>query len=426
MNTVRTRTYGLVLLAGVVFLIGLYVWQKNDTEQPVFIPIDEVVEAEEQPAIVLAPKEISFADGTEAVFLLDENFNVAVVAENLGKARFMTKSPDGRFFVPDMVDYALSQEGKVWILDDFNEETKQFETKATYLSDLRGPNNIAFYTDENGVSWLYMALTEHLIRYPYQAGDMTPSGPAEILYTFPNEQSEDAVGTVWHITRTIHFSGDTLFVSIGSGCNSCEESPDEFRAGILAMNPDGTAVRTYADGLRNAVGLGVVDGVLYATENGVDHLGDDAPDDVLYAIREGMFYGWPYCYEVDGEKVEDTSRAWNLSNFDCSTVPTSFVSFDPHSAPLGFAYFSDENTHPKLRNSFLVALQGSWNQGIGTGYQVMRVSLAGDKEVFMDGFIEEEGERVGRPVDVFQYNEDSFFVTDDFNGRMYYVHAERS
>lgn len=373
------------------------------------------------PSITLAAQRVAFADGTSATLRVAEPFEITVAAEGLGKARFMTRSPDGRLFVPDMVDYELSHEGSVYILDDFNEETGRFESRTTYLSNLRGPNNIAFYTDEEGNDWLYLTLTEHLVRYPYEAGDTEPSGDPEVVLEFPNVQSEGAEGVVWHITRTVLFHDDTMYVAVGSGCNACEEAEGEIRAMIITADPDGSNMRVYAEGIKNAVGLAWVDGTLYATENGTDHLGNDAPDDVLFAVEKGAHYGWPYCYEVDGVKHADTSREWQREPIDCTDVPMSFSAFDPHAAPLGVTYF--ENAHPLLENSFLVALQGSWQPEIGTGYQIVRVSREGEQEVFIDGFLAGDGERVGRPVHVLQRDQNSFFVTDDFNGRLYYVYA---
>ncbi|PIR82378.1 glucose/sorbosone dehydrogenase [Candidatus Kaiserbacteria bacterium CG10_big_fil_rev_8_21_14_0_10_59_10] len=379
--------------------------------------------SERSPRIELLERTVRFADGSEATLRLAEGFDIAVAAEELGKARFMTMSPDGRLFVADMVDYNLSNEGRLLILDDFNEETRQFESEISYLTGLRGPHNVAFYTDEAGNDWLYLTLTEHLLRYPYRVGDTEPSGEAEIIYSFPNTQSEGAEGVVWHITRTALFAGDTLYVSVGSGCNVCEEAPGEDRAVILAMNPDGTEARTYAEGIKNAVGLLWVDGGLWATENGPDHLGADAPDDTLFRIEEGAHYGWPYCYELDGEKHADTSLEWQREPLDCSRVPPSFAAFEPHAAPLGFAHFGSD-AHPHLKDSFLVALQGSWVVEYGAGYQLMRVSLEdGATDVFLDGFLSEERERIGRPVHILPLERDSFLMTDDYNGRLYYIFA---
>ncbi|MCH7882905.1 PQQ-dependent sugar dehydrogenase [Patescibacteria group bacterium] len=394
------------------------------------------------PTINLVPRIIIFEDGTEVMFEVAEDFNISVAAEGLGKARFMAMSPDGRMFVPDLVSMNLSHEGKIYVLENFDEINKRFQTKSTYLSGLRGPNSVAFYTDKNGQEWIYIALTAHIVRYPYSAGDTEPSGDPEIITTFPNKQVPGESSVVWHITRTIKFYDNRLYVSVGSGCNACEQPEDEMRAMIYSINPDGGNKRIYADGLRNTVGFTWAGRELYATANGADHLGPQAPDDGMYKLIEGEYYGWPFCYELNGKIYPDTSRKWTQS-FSCAQVPRSFSAFEPHAAPLGIEYFS-KDAHSVLKNTFLVALHGSFEPKIGAGYHIVRVSKDGEQEVFMDGFLTEKRpqtgwlistayahsdqptgdiERFGRPVDILQNDVNSFFFTDDYKGRVYYVYA---
>jgi len=371
--------------------------------------------------INLSSQTIDFKDGTQATFRIAEPFELSIVADGLGKARFMTWSPDNRLFVPDMVDYRLSRQGKLYILEDFNETTGTFETKNVYLSGLRGLNSVAFYEDESGKHWLYLALTEHLVRYPYTFGDTEPSGDPEIILEFPNTQDPEAKSVVWHITRTIIFHKGRFYISIGSGCNACEQTGGELRGLVASIKPDGSDVRIYADGLRNAVGLDWVGDDLYVTENGADHLGVGAPDEPLYKLTEGESYGWPHCYESNGESVFDTTFLWN-NPVACEALPGPVVTFEPHSAPLGLKYFED--FHPILDNTFLVALHGSFDPGVQSGYEIVRVTLDGQKETFIDGFQDASGNRYARPVDFIEYDENSFFFSDDFGGRIYRVNVK--
>ena len=98
-----------------------------------------------------------------------------------------------------------------------------------------------------------------------------------------------------------------------------------------------------------------------------------------------------------------------------------------------------------LKNTFLVALHGSFKPEIGAGYHIIKVSKNREQEIFMDDFLVEKDERsgwfintahahtdqltggierLGRPVDILQNDANSFFFTDDYNGRIYYVYAE--
>lgn len=371
--------------------------------------------------IVRTEQRITLPDGTETTIELAEPFTLTVAAEGLGKIRFMTMSPDGRVFVPDIVDYNLSHEGKLYILSDFDEATGTFGSTSVYLDNLRGPNSVAFYTDISGTTWLYLALTEHLLRYTYEAGDVAPRGDPEVVTTFPNEQAPGEMSVVWHITRTILFHNDRLYVAIGSGCNSCEDPYNLERGMIRVMDPDGSNASVYADGLRNAVGLEWAEGALYATANGVDHLGIDRPDERMYRIEEGAHYRWPYCYEVDGDTYPVITSVWN-DPLPCEDAPRSLASFEPRSAPLGVTYFN--NAHPMLQGSFLVALHGSFDPSLRRGYEVVRVTPDGVQEVFMTSLQNDAHEAALRPVHFLKYDENSFFMTDDHYGRIYFVRAD--
>jgi glucose/arabinose dehydrogenase len=161
---------------------------------------------------------------------------------------------------------------------------------------------------------------------------------------------------------------------------------------------------------------------MYATENGVDHLGDEKPDDLMFKVVPGAHHGWPYCFELGGVKHDDTNRTWARKSINCAEVPKAFLSFGPHAAPLGVTYF--ENAHPLLEGSLLVALHGSHEPELRLGYKIVRVTLDGKQEIFMDGFMAQNGERSARPVHILQESENAFFFSDDYGGRVFYVYAE--
>jgi glucose/arabinose dehydrogenase len=412
------------MIGGVVLVLAFGAWiaySSLSSEEVQIVnetPEDEVVPNGLAP-ITLKEQTVSFEDGSEITYRIAEPFEITVAAEGLGKARFMALSPDGRIFVPDIVNYNLSHQGELHVLGGFDEETGRFTEHHTYLSGLRGPNSVAFYTDDEGKHWLYLALTAHLVRYPYTPGDVKPSGKGEIVTTFPNTQTPGEKSVVWHITRTLHFEDDRLYISIGSGCNSCEQPAKELRGMVMVMNPDGSDAHMYADGLRNSVGLEFAEGSLYVTNNGVDHLGNE-PYETMFKIEEGKHYGWPYCYQGENGPEPDTTGMWSRE-YSCEDAPHPLTTFDSRSAPLGLRFF--ENAHAVLEGAFLVALHGSFDVTTGTGNQVRRVALDGTNELFMDGFLSEDGERLGRPVDFLQHDENSFFMTDDHAGVIYFVRA---
>ncbi len=203
-----------------------------------------------------------------------------------------------------MYNLTDNRRGVVYILDQFDPATQQFKKVTKYLSGLRNPNSVAFYTDRYGTNWFYLALTDRLVRYRYEAGKDAPSGEPEVLATFPDYGLGYKYGG-WHLTRTVIVGGNgKIYVAVGSSCNACEEK-EEVRATILEMDPDGKNQRYFARGLRNAVGLRWTNGKLYATNMGSDHLGDNRPADTFYAIEDGKHYGWPYCFQAGARIYSD-------------------------------------------------------------------------------------------------------------------------
>jgi glucose/arabinose dehydrogenase len=252
----------------------------------------------------LVPNHISLANGKSFDLNLPEGFGISVAAQGLKRVRFMAKSPDGRIFVTDMYNLTDNTKGAVYILDEFDSASGSFKKVSTYLKGLRNPNSIAFYTDEKGVEWFYLALTDRLVRYKYTAGEDTPGSKPEVLSSFPDYGLSYKYGG-WHLTRTIAIGANAkIYVSVGSSCNACEEKED-VRASILEMDPDGKNQRHFARGLRNAVGLRWIKDQLLATNMGSDHLGDHKPADTMYAVKDGRNYGWPYCYQSGSGRFED-------------------------------------------------------------------------------------------------------------------------
>src|SRR6185436_13226895 len=245
----------------------------------------------------LVPHQIKLANGKTFALNLPPEFDISVAAEGLKRVRFMARSPDDRIFVTDMYNLSDNKRGVVYILEDFDPATRQFKKLTKYLTGLRNPNSVAFYTDKSGTNWFYLALTDRLVRYRYEAGSEAPSDEPEVLATFPDYGLGYKYGG-WHLTRTI-VVGDNgkIYVAVGSSCNACEEK-EEVRASILEMDPDGKNQRHFARGLRNAVGLRWVNDRLYVTNMGSDHLGDNRPADTFYALEAETNYGWPFCFQA--------------------------------------------------------------------------------------------------------------------------------
>jgi len=380
------------------------------------------------PARKLSPNRITLTKGKSAgsfTLNLPKEFGISVAAEGLKRVRFMAKSPDGRIFVTDMFNLTDNKQGVIYILDQFDPSTRSFKNVTTYLRNLRNPNSIAFYTDPDGVHWLYLALTHQLVRSRFTKGETAPMSKPEVLATFPDYGLSYKYGG-WHLTRTIAIGGNgKIYIAVGSSCNACEEKED-VRASVIEMDPDGKNQKHFARGLRNAVGLRWIDGRLFATNMGSDHLGDHKPADTMYALKQGTNYGWPYCFQVGNLRVSDPKFNRGSSKMNCRDVPPAYAAFAAHSSPLGLEYFGNDST-AELRDSFLVGLHGSTKEHLNRGYRVVRLqglhASTATPENFIDGFL--EGKKIhGRPCDILSLGNDSFLFTDDYAGVVYFVYKK--
>jgi glucose/arabinose dehydrogenase len=373
--------------------------------------------------IKLTPRNIRLSGGRSFDLNVPEGLSISVAAEGLKRVRFMALSPDDRVFVTDMYNLSDNKKGTVYILENFDPVSRSFQRVAPYLKNLRNPNSIAFYRDREGVDWIYVAMTDHLVRYRYLAGESSPSSKPEILATFPDYGLSYKYGG-WHLTRTVSVGENgKIYVSVGSSCNACIEKED-VRASVLEMDPDGRNLKSFAVGLRNAVGLRWIENRLFATNMGADHLGDHKPADTMYELTPGTNYGWPFCYQSGYKVFSDPGFTSTAKRPNCNKVPVALAAFDSHSSPLGFEYFSQ----PFAGESapfFLVALHGSTKKTLNHGYRVVLVRRDGPKDAAPEDFITgfySSGQVHGRPADIMKFGNDGFLLTDDYAGVVYYVY----
>jgi glucose/arabinose dehydrogenase len=250
------------------------------------------------------------------------------------------------------------------------------------------------------------------VRFRYDTATSDRRGGPEHVLDLPG------FGYNQHWTRSLAFSrdGDQLFVSIGSKTNVSIES-DPRRGAILTADPDGQRARVYASGIRNAVGIGVnpQTGVLWATVNERDDLGDDVPPDYFTHVVEGGFYGWPYSFI--GQHVDNRVRA-RPDMVKKAIVPDMVL--DAHVAPLQFAFYDGTLFPAMYRHGAFITEHGSWNSRLRKGYQVVFVpfdhgSVSGNPSQFFSGFVPDASRKevFGRMVGVAVGLDGSLFISDD-------------
>jgi len=353
---------------------------------------------------------------------IPEGYNISIAMEGLNRPRFFAISPDGRLFITDLYNRTDNKKGRILILENWDEKKKCFNQITTYLDNLHNPNQVAFY-NSNAEEYLYVAETEKLSYYRYQAGDNKPSSVAKVIATFPDYGLDYKYGG-WHLTRSLAFHANKLYVSVGSSCNACVEK-ENVRATIIEMNPDGTYQRIYAKGLRNAVGIKWINNQLWVTNMGRDLIGLDKPEDLFHSVDENGYYGWPFYYQYKKQIYTDSQFKDSAHGSYVKKPITAPWGFNAHSAPLGFEYFSNF-TDSKLNNTFLVALHGSTSVWRQRGNAIVQMMPDGNYREIIAGFLQGkiESKRFGRPCDIIKWNDHSFFISDDKSGVVYYVWKE--
>src|SRR5216683_188976 len=197
-------------------------------------------------------------------------FKVVLYAESLDYPRLLRVAPNGDLFL------AESHTGEVKAFRGVTKDGKA-EQSQVFATGLRQPFGIAFYPSGKDPQWIYVGNTDSVVRFPYRNGDLKARGASQKIADLPGGGRLRGGG---HWTRDIAFSKDDrkMYVSVGSRSNNDDPDthPEEKdRADILEFNPDGSAMRIYASGLRNAVGIAVdpLTGELWASTNERDELG---------------------------------------------------------------------------------------------------------------------------------------------------------
>lgn len=308
---------------------------------------------------------------------IPDGYSISIYAKDLGNPRDLTLDPSGTLVA------SLTSQGRVVAILGGQPET--------IAGGFTKPHGIVFNGDK-----LYVAETNQVSLFDYDAKDYKAFNKRKII---------DLPAGGRHFTRSLLIKDGKLYVSIGSSCDTCIEK-DQRYASVWWANLDGSDFKPYATGLRNSVfmTLNPKTNEIWATEMGRDFLGDDIPPDEVNIIKEGGFYGWPYCWG-DGNPDKDFNKSGG--SFDCGKSINPMVKLQAHSAPLGLAF---------LGNDLLVAFHGSWNRSIPTGYKIVRYH-DGKLDDFITGFIQ-GGDVLGRPADILVKDTD-IFISDDKTGVIY-------
>jgi glucose/arabinose dehydrogenase len=266
------------------------------------------------------------------------------------------------------------------------------ETREEFLKGQSQPFGMALVGDT-----FYVGNTDGVVAFPYTAGASRITAPGRKLVTFKP-------GGHWTRSLLKSTDGRKLYAGVGSLSNIAETGMEveQGRAAIYELDLESGASRIFASGLRNAVGLAwePTTGVLWTVVNERDGLGDETPPDYLTSVRDGGFYGWPYCYwgqTVDDRVPQDPAMV--------AKAITPDYALGGHTASLGLCWVP-AGTLPGFPDGMAIGQHGSWNRSILSGYKLLFIPFengrpSGPPRDILSGFLSaDEKDAYGRPVGV--------------------------
>ena len=355
------------------------------------------------------------AAGTVAL-TVPRGFTVERIAE-IGRARELSVAPNGDLFVG-------TTGNAIYVVP--NPEGTAGEPHRFVTIEDRPLAGVAVTADA-----VYAGGRFGVYRLTYRAGDHEASGEPQKI------ASVRTGGGGGHATTTVALGRGTLYASVGSSCNACEET-DATRATIQAMTPDGKNMHARAVDIRNAIALAVnpETGALWAGVAGRDDLEHGHPYEIFDDVSAHAGtpdYGWLKCYD-DRKPVGDAS---------CASVVVPKVVFPAYDTPIGAAFYPLEQNGAyafpaAYRGGAFVTLHGSWHQPPVPPRVAFVAFKNGKPEKPVDwsnpdaqwtefggGCQSADGSRGCRPTGVAVGGDGSLFVSDDASGAVYRIRPVR-
>ena len=272
---------------------------------------------------------------------------------------------------------------------------------------------------------LYVADSDAVLRFPYSDGDTHITAPGAKVVDLPAGR----INHHWTKNLIANADGSKLYVTVGSNSNAGENGieAEAGRAAIWEVDAKTGTHRVFASGLRNPNGMAwePASGALWTVVNERDEIGSDLVPDYLTSVRDGGFYGWPFCYY--GRHVDERVKPQRPDLVAAAIVPD--YALGPHTASLGLASSAGTSLPAAFANGMFVGQHGSWNRDPLSGYKVIFVPFAEGKPAgapidVLTGFVDAQGDALGRPVGVALDRRGALLVADDVGNVVWRVTSQ--
>jgi putative membrane-bound dehydrogenase-like protein len=293
--------------------------------------------------------------------------------------------------------YVTSQDGNVYILQDENQDGRA-DSRTTFATGYYFPLGVAFHEASGEV---YVSYQGAITILKDTNGDGRSDQERALVGDLPFDK---------HQNDNLEFGPDGwLYIGVGSTCDACED-PDPRSASILRFNVETGESQIFATGMRNPFDIAFhpETGDLFATDNGRDDLGMEAPFEELNHILQGRDYGYPNCWnEQDQPRCEET------------IPPIAF--FESHSSANGVDIYNGEGFPAEYRGNAFVSIFGSWlKPGVETGIRRAVLTPQGETYSAETSWFVRFPEGV-MPLPLLFGPDDALYVGDYINDAIYRI-----
>ncbi|MEN8376664.1 MAG: PQQ-dependent sugar dehydrogenase [Gemmatimonadota bacterium] len=366
---------------------------------------------------------------------LPAGFEITIFAKDVLRPRFMELGDDGTVYVGTYF-FTRGVTSAVYALRDTDGDGR-----ADFRRDIRNgfnsPNGLAY---ADGTLWIVDE--DRVWRLDDIDNTLDAPLPRVIFDGLPSRAQTDSATNVGHFWRQMTMGPDgRLYIAVGTrwsflvGEHTANDlNDDPIYSTIVRLNPDGSGLEIFADGVRNSMGMDFRPGTgeLWFTDNGpswpFEHPNtyDIPPDELNRATAAGQHFGFPY---IHGRLPDPL-----IGGDTPAGVIAPAHEFAAHSATLGIAFYTGQSFPARYRGGAFIAEHGTEATtpvfGVKSrihGDRISFVTIDGagavtGYEVFAGGFLRNMNfDYARRPVGLLVLPDGSLLISDDQAHMIYRV-----